>query len=260
MDWYYANGSDRVGPIDDEAFGALVAEGTIAPETLVWNSTLTDWRLWRQVQEAAASAEGTGGLYVGAAAELKCVECGKLFSPRDGVRFQDSFVCAPCKPVFFQRLKQGSRLPGVIVYAPFWPRVAAKLVDSAMMAAVSYIGLSFSSTSSEEMMKDPDKAFMFLFGAFGSGFVAMGFSFLYNTYFTARFGATPGKAMLRLRVVTPDGKNLTMARSLGRAAADLISRFTCNIGYLMVAFDRECRALHDHIAGTRVIRDEEPGA
>ena len=36
MSWYYSENNQRVGPVDDAAFRALVAEGKIAADTLVW--------------------------------------------------------------------------------------------------------------------------------------------------------------------------------------------------------------------------------
>jgi uncharacterized RDD family membrane protein YckC len=77
---------------------------------------------------------------------------------------------------------------------------------------------------------------------------------LYNGFFLGKFGATPGKMALGLRVVAPDGSSVSYGRSFGRAAAEILSRLICFIGYIIAAFDAQKRALHDHIASTRVIR------
>ena len=55
---------------------------------------------------------------------------------------------------------------------------------------------------------------------------------------------------------SPDGSPLTLARSVGRYFAKILSAFTLCVGYLMAAFDEEKCALHDHISDTRVIRKE----
>lgn len=43
MEWYYTIGQDRRGPVDDAAFEALIADGTITPDALVWNAQMPDW-------------------------------------------------------------------------------------------------------------------------------------------------------------------------------------------------------------------------
>ena len=42
-DWYYANNGVEQGPIAREDFAALVRDGTVGPETLVWTNTLPQW-------------------------------------------------------------------------------------------------------------------------------------------------------------------------------------------------------------------------
>jgi len=76
----------------------------------------------------------------------------------------------------------------------------------------------------------------------------------YNTYFIGRFGATLGKMACRLKVVTPEGGQVSYARALGRFFSEMISSMILLIGYIMAAFDDEKRALHDRICSTRVVR------
>ena len=44
MNWFYSDGGAQKGPIDDAAFRALVANGTIRPDTLVWHEGMADWQ------------------------------------------------------------------------------------------------------------------------------------------------------------------------------------------------------------------------
>ena len=44
MDWFYSEGGEQKGPVDDAAFRALVANGTIRPDTLVWHEGMADWQ------------------------------------------------------------------------------------------------------------------------------------------------------------------------------------------------------------------------
>ena len=79
-------------------------------------------------------------------------------------------------------------------------------------------------------------------------------SLAYNTWFNGRRGATPGKHLLGMRVVREDGSPLGYGRAALRFLAELVSLLTFGAGYLMILVHPEKRALHDLIAGTRVIR------
>ena len=44
-----------------------------------------------------------------------CVECGQVFSTDDLLRYENSWVCAKCKPIFFQRVKEGAAPPASLM-------------------------------------------------------------------------------------------------------------------------------------------------
>lgn len=76
---------------------------------------------------------------------------------------------------------------------------------------------------------------------------------LYHVYFWSVKGATPGKELLELRVVTDDGVSpIPLASALRRALGYLLSAASLGLGFLMVAFGG--RGLHDRIASTRVVK------
>ncbi len=67
-------------------------------------------------------------------------------------------------------------------------------------------------------------------------------------------GATPGKWLLGLRVMDHRGViPIGVPRALLRMAAYMISSITMGLGHTLVAFRRDHRALHDMLAGTRVV-------
>jgi len=76
----------------------------------------------------------------------------------------------------------------------------------------------------------------------------------YEGVFVSRFGATPGKMALDLKVIRPDGGPLSLGRAVGRYFAKIVSGIILAIGYIMAGFDSQKRALHDMICDTRVIR------
>jgi uncharacterized RDD family membrane protein YckC len=76
---------------------------------------------------------------------------------------------------------------------------------------------------------------------------------LYHVYFWSVKGATPGKELLELRVVTDDGRSpIPLGSALRRALGYLLSAASLGIGFVMVVFGG--RGLHDRIAGTRVVK------
>src|SRR6185369_16196755 len=39
--------------------------------------------------------------------EAVCAECGRIFGIQEMIRHQGKYICAGCKPIFFQRLREG---------------------------------------------------------------------------------------------------------------------------------------------------------
>ena len=76
----------------------------------------------------------------------------------------------------------------------------------------------------------------------------------YATIAWSFFGTSIGKRVFSLYVVRPDGSKLSPGRALGRYLLTALSGVLLGIGYLMVAFRKDKRALHDLLAGTYVVR------
>ena len=65
--------------------------------------------------------------------------------------------------------------------------------------------------------------------------------------------ATPGKRLAGVRVDATDGARLPFARVLARHAAGALSWMLLNLGHALAGWRRDKRALHDLLAGTRVL-------
>ena len=74
---------------------------------------------------------------------------------------------------------------------------------------------------------------------------------------SAARGATIGKQLLGLRSASTSGEHLSPMLALKRHLAGTLSWLTLNIGHLLAALPPQHRALHDHIAGTRVLRNDD---
>jgi uncharacterized RDD family membrane protein YckC len=256
MSWYYAENNERRGPIEEAAFQTLVSTGTITPDTLVWREGFTDWIPYAKatpatsaaspVLTAAASPLETTGATVSSAAA--CSQCGRLFPADDMVSYENRYVCADCKPAFFQKIKEGASIVGQQEFAGFWIRFGAKFLDGIIMNIASQIvqliiGLGLRSS--------PEAA------AIIGALVALVLNAGYVIYFTGKYGATPGKMACKIEVIRTDGSPLTFGRATGRYFAEILSSLTLFIGYIMAAFDEEKRALHDRICDTRVVRKRQ---
>jgi uncharacterized RDD family membrane protein YckC len=66
-------------------------------------------------------------------------------------------------------------------------------------------------------------------------------------------GQTLGKALVGLRVVGSDGRDLALHQSLLRAAAYAFSALPLGIGFFLAAMPAG-RALHDYLIGSRVVQ------
>ena len=71
-------------------------------------------------------------------------------------------------------------------------------------------------------------------------------------------GATPGKKFVHIKVVDAKTlKDIDNTQAITRSVGYIASTLAFLIGFLMVAFRKDKRSLHDLLAGTVVIYDEE---
>jgi uncharacterized RDD family membrane protein YckC len=240
MEWHYSENGGEAGPVPQAEFDRLVHAGRITSDTLVWRDGMPEWSPYGSLHPTAATAGAAAGAH-------PCAECGRTFPEEDMIAFGSAWVCAECKPRFVQKLKEGIAPAGLLNYAGFWIRVGAKIIDGIILQAISFcIGLVIGVS----LRGGPAATHA---GAIGAG-VGLLIGLTYSVWFNGRFGATPGKMALKLKIVRPDGEPITYARAFGRYFAEMLSGMILFIGYLMVAWDEQKRALHDRICDTRVIR------
>jgi uncharacterized RDD family membrane protein YckC len=77
--------------------------------------------------------------------------------------------------------------------------------------------------------------------------------FVYDVALNGRFGATVGKMAIGAQIVMWDGSRLGYARAALRWMAARVSDLFFFAGYLLIPLRADKRALHDLLAGTRVI-------
>jgi uncharacterized RDD family membrane protein YckC len=84
-----------------------------------------------------------------------------------------------------------------------------------------------------------------------------GMTGLYQLYFAGISGQTPGMKLLGIRLISVRGTAPGPGRGMLRLVALVPSVLFAGLGWVWALFDREHRALHDHLAGTYLIIDEE---
>jgi uncharacterized RDD family membrane protein YckC len=254
MDWYYAESGRQAGPVNDAQFAELVASGKITPDTLVWHQGMAQWQPYRAVSPASTittEPSPAGPLSEAMpASQFICSECGQAFPESEVTHYGTVWVCGRCKPTFVQKLSAGvPEVPGGVRYAGFGIRFAAKFLDGLITSVVTGPLTLLMALISPAEKPEVIIALQVLFSL-----VSVVISAAYYIFFVGRYGATPGKMICRLKIITADGGTVSYARATGRFFAEMLSGCpTLMIGYLLVAFDDERRALHDHICGTRVI-------
>jgi uncharacterized RDD family membrane protein YckC len=254
MNWYYVDQGQQTGPIGDTQFEELVRNGKIRPDTLVWREGMAAWVAYRESGASSnPAAPAPAGSTVSAAGEnpqAVCAECGNMFAIQDMIRHGTVYICANCKPVFMQKLAEGAQInTGELHYAGFWIRFGAKFMDGLILGlpfGLVFVAVFLTRTHAT----GPNQlGFLPLMLQFGFIFLRM----VYEIFFLGKYGATPGKMLCKLKVVTADGGRIGYGRATGRFFAEIVSGMICYIGYIMVAFDSQKRALHDYICNTRVV-------
>ncbi|MCA9753810.1 MAG: RDD family protein [Gemmatimonadetes bacterium] len=133
-------------------------------------------------------------------------------------------------------------------YASFGRRLGAHLLDGIILnLVVIACALPFGVLSA---MSGGDPGAGSLIGG-AIGFVL---PLVYFLWFWSKSGATPGKKLLGIQIVGPDGGPPTAVQSLIRYLGYIPSSLFFCLGFLWMIWDGEKRTWHDMMAGTRVVR------
>jgi uncharacterized RDD family membrane protein YckC len=293
MKWYYAVGSNQMGPVSDAELGELARAGKIQAGTLVWHAGQEGWLPYSQIAAGAglpqpaapapppapapaapaapassyaaapaAPAAAAPAPMAVAGATAFCAACGQQFAQEDMIHYMGSMICMGCKPAYFQRMREGAAAPGGSVsgnmeYAGFWIRFVAKIIDGLIVGIPLFI-IVFVIAIILGIASGATHSNVPNFAGTGLQIVAQFFftfaGAFYSGFMNSRYGATLGKMAVGIKVVTLDGQNPSFGRAFGRGCAEFISGLCCDLGYILAAFDSEKRTAHDHICGTRVVK------
>jgi uncharacterized RDD family membrane protein YckC len=259
MNWHYLEGSEQRGPVTDADLDTLVRTGKVGQDTLVWHEGLAEWLPYGQIKGGPPLAAHlrVAGPVSAPPGQVLCAECGKPFPPEEVIRHGDQYICAACKPLFLQKLKEGVAVQAPLNYAGFWIRFCAYFIDSILMQIV-LLPLSFAIRAVVGAPISPFQQVPANHGVVLASLInsplSLALMAAYYTFFVGKYGATPGKMATNLRVVNPDGSPVGYGKACGRYFCYIVSSLICLVGFMMAGWDPEKRALHDRICSTRVIR------
>lgn len=219
----------------------------IAADGLEYEASLEDLRSWAR--------EGR----LGPASLVWCREDGRWLE----ASARHELVWDLPRPVSRDETRAATREPGAPALAGFVPRLLAGVADWMVILFLVNLALSPWRGPLQELMqrvqaeldsagtREPDLRPILAFQLLFLG-VYVVVSLLYRVGFNGRFGATPGKRLLGLHIVTSEGEPLGYGGAFLRYCGEWLCVLTLGLGYLMILSPQR-RALHDHLSGTQVI-------
>jgi len=143
-----------------------------------------------------------------------------------------------------------------VVYAGFFSRLAAFLIDSVIVSVglliVKLPVWLIKMAIGESILFQP---FLFQFTIFDVIYYLL--TVCYFVLMTYYCGATVGKHLMRLKVVDTEGEKLSLVKVLIRETIGrYLSALIIYVGYILAAFDPSKQGLHDKIADTYVIYEQ----
>lgn len=192
----------------------------------------------------------------------RCSRCADIFCQDCVVEIGGRVYCATCKTEAMRDLQSGVPLQALDLasigrrFLAFW--LDGLILGAIVMLPTVLIFLAFAIPLG--MFEEGEKAE----AALGAGmmiaqvvvtFGIMAAYILYEGWMLSRDGQTVGKKVMKIKVVTPEGGNITRSQAYTRSAIrQLIGLVPCLglIDYL-VAFGQERTCIHDQAAKTRVV-------
>jgi len=199
-----------------------------------------------------------------------CSNCGQAFAVAAAVArapMMSSPVAAPIAGgVAAVPAYAGYAAVPRVVYAGFWVRFLAFLIDNAVIGIgfvlilIPLIFLTGLGGFIGEIHPNEDMNDVGIFMLFGLLFLAATVSLLWTWLYHAlmessEWQATVGKRLLGLVVTDMAGQRVSFGRATGRHFAKIITNMVpAFIGYIMAGFTERKQALHDMLAGCLVLR------
>lgn len=156
-------------------------------------------------------------------------------------------------------------------FAGFLQRLFAFVIDNLLLTVILFVvidvffhkvlGLPDAAVLMQDAMQRGDWLELLRvsmqYGGYEAGLEQL-LPFILTVLLWVRFGLTPGKLLCDIRIIDArHGGKPGLGQSVLRYIGYLISTLTLGIGFLWMLWDNNNQALHDKIAGTLVVVDED---
>jgi len=139
------------------------------------------------------------------------------------------------------------------VYAGFWMRLLAYLIDAVIIFAIAMM-VAFIFGLGLALVVNNARGYSSQFWNVVGWIISFAVNIAYYTSFPAGpWQATLGKRICGIHIVRTNGEPVTASLAFGRYLGYFVSTITLGIGFLMVAWTDQKKALHDMLCGTRVV-------
>lgn len=168
----------------------------------------------------------------------------------------DAQFCSSCG----HKLNESSSIapqPATTVYAGFWRRFLAVLIDTIVLAiGGAIIGGIFGAILGIVLgVSGADLETIQALAGFLGNIIGIVLNWLYYTLLESSSKmATLGKMAIGIVVTDPNNNRMTFGKANGRYWGKIISAIILFIGFIMAGFTQKKQALHDIMAGTLVVK------
>lgn len=239
--WYFVDRQEqRQGPMAAQILRDAYRRGQLDDDTLVWRDGMSQWQPMRLV----AGELGLNDLPAMPLPPAPPAGASPYAPPSAAVTQHSNYVA-------------GSD----VVYAGFWRRWAAWMVDTLLVTMANYAVLmivvmgfgfgfgAFNTPSNPGQLGASQIGMMIAIYVTGPTLSALYYVFQESS----EAQATLGKRLFGIKVTDADGHRLSRKHALGRWASHLLCYVTIYIGYLVIAFTDRKQGLHDMAASTLVV-------
>ena len=253
-DWYYADAQrQRQGPLAADELTRRFHQGGLRLDSLVWREGLGEWQPLRDFTVELGLHQAPAETYY---APLEPAPAAA--APGAGTPAASPYAA----PTAALHSDEAFHAGGEVVQAGFWKRTAAYFVDAFVVSiaaqivqtilVVGFLGMNMANfTANPESMFSSAGGILLLLSIYLLPLLL--FAVYYAAFHASAKQATLGKLAVGIKVVRGDGRRISLARSVARFFASILSGMLFLIGYVMAAFTERKQALHDLICDTLVV-------
>ena len=182
---------------------------------------------------------------------VRCRRCEQTYCRNCVVALRGQYYCGRCKADQVRDIQSGTEA-GVLELASIGRRFGAQWVDGLLfmllfVPAYLFLALGAGTASAPP---DPGLGLTALLTVVGAVVIL-----LYEGLMLSSRGQTLGKMAVGIKVVTPEGRDISGGQAWGRALVrQVFFSYFALVNYLPALFTKQRTAVHDLAAKTRVVR------